>query len=71
MGVIYERDKTIFVRFVGFIEKNEEQFGLDKLSLTERDVLQSIIHFQGKNKHVGLQDILKIVLILELHFFVP
>ena len=41
------------------LRKKEEQFGLDKLSLTERDILQSIIHFQGKNKHIGLQDILK------------
>ena len=37
----------------------EEQFGLKKLSLTERDILQNIIHFQGEDRHISLEDILK------------
>ena len=41
------------------LRNKEEQFGLKKLSLTERDILQTIIHFQGKNKHISLEDILK------------
>ena len=32
------------------LRNKEEQFGLIKLSLTERDILQAIIHFQGKDK---------------------
>ena len=41
------------------LRNKEEQFGLKKLSLTERDILQTIIHFQGKDKHISLEDILK------------
>ena len=41
------------------LRNKEEQFGLNKLSLTERDILQAIIHFQGNDDHVGLNNILK------------
>ena len=41
------------------LRNKEEQFGLKKLSLTERDILQTIIHFQGSNKHISLEYILK------------
>ena len=41
------------------LRSKEEQFGLKKLSLTERDILQTIIHFQGRDKHISLEDILK------------
>ena len=41
------------------LRNKEEQFGLKKLSLTERDILQTIIHFQGKNRHISLEYILK------------
>ncbi len=41
------------------LRNKEEQFGLKKLSLTERDILQTIIHFQGKDQHISLEDILK------------
>tara|TARA_Y100000991_G_C21807072_1_gene277951 strand:- start:212 stop:520 length:309 start_codon:yes stop_codon:yes gene_type:complete len=41
------------------LRTKEEQFGLEKLSLTERDVLQSILYLQGKNKIIGLDIILK------------
>lgn len=37
----------------------EEQCGLNKLSLTERDILQAIIHLQGKDDYIGLDNILK------------
>ena len=40
------------------LRNKEEQLGLNKLSLTERDILQSIIHFQGNNKRISLQNIL-------------
>ena len=41
------------------LRNKEEQFGLNKLSLTERDIFQAIIHIQGKNKKTSLEDILK------------
>ena len=41
------------------LRNKEEQFGLKKLSLTERDILQTIIHFQGEARHIRLEDILK------------
>ena len=41
------------------LRNKEEQFGLKKLSLTERDILQTIIHFQGQDRHISLDEILK------------
>ena len=41
------------------LRNKEEQFGLKKLSLTERDIFQTIIHFQGEERHISLEDILK------------
>ena len=41
------------------LRNKEEQFGLDYLSLTERDILQAIIHLQGKDNNISLDDILK------------
>ena len=41
------------------LRNKEEQFGLNKLSLTERDIFQAIIHIQGKNKQTSLENILK------------
>jgi DNA-binding MarR family transcriptional regulator len=40
------------------LRTKEEQFGLEKLSLTERDILQSILYLKGKNKIIGLDTIL-------------
>ena len=41
------------------LRNKEEQFGLKKLSLTERDILQTIIHYQGESRYISLEDILK------------
>ena len=41
------------------LRNKEEQYGLNNLSLIERDVLQSIIHIQGKDKQTSLGIILK------------
>ena len=41
------------------LRTKEEQFGLEKLSLTERDILQSILYLKGKNKIIALDIILK------------
>ncbi len=37
----------------------EKNLGLDELSLTERDIFQEILHFQGKDTHISLGKILK------------
>ena len=41
------------------LRNKEEQFGLNNLSLTERDILQAIIHMQGEDYNISLDDILK------------
>ena len=41
------------------LRNKEVQFGLNKLSLTERDIFQSIIYIQGRNKQTSLEDILR------------
>ena len=41
------------------LRNKEQKYGLGKFSLTERDVLQNIIHIQGKNIQVSLEDVLK------------
>ena len=41
------------------LRNKEEQFGLNNLSLTERDILQAIIYLQGKDNNISLDDILK------------
>ena len=41
------------------LRNKEKEFGLNNLSLTERDILQAIIHLQGKDNNIGLDDILK------------
>ena len=41
------------------LRNKEEQFGLKKLLLTERDILQAIIHIKGKNNIISLEEVLK------------
>ena len=41
------------------LRNKEVQFGLNKLSLTERDIFQAIIYIQGRNKQTSLEDILR------------
>ena len=40
------------------LRQEEKKFGLDKLSLMERDVFQSILYLIGQNKQISLQNIL-------------
>ena len=51
------------------LRNKEEQLGLIELSLTERDILQSIIHIQGGNKHISLEKILRTCLHPRATFF--
>ena len=41
------------------LRNKEKQYGLEKLSLTERDIFQSILHLQGKSNQTSLENILK------------
>ena len=41
------------------LRNKEKQYGLEELSLTERDILQSIIHTQGKNNQIKLENVLE------------
>ena len=54
-----EETKQSLSELWSLLRNKEEQFGLNKLSLTERDILQAIIHIQGKEKQTRLETILK------------
>ena len=41
------------------LRNKEQKLGLDKLSLTERDIFQKILHLQDKNYDIGLDYIIK------------
>ena len=41
------------------LRNKEQQYGLEKFSLTERDIFQSILHLQGKSNQTSLENILK------------
>ena len=41
------------------LRNKEQQYGLEILSLTERDIFQSILHLQGKSNQTSLENILK------------
>ena len=58
-GYIMKETKQSLSELWSLLRNKEEQFGLNKLSLTERDILQSIIHIQGKDKQIRLETILK------------
>ena len=40
------------------LRQEEKKLGLDHLSLTERDVFQSILYLLGQNKQISLENIL-------------
>ena len=56
---IMKETKQSLSELWSLLRNKEEQFGLNKLSLTERDIFQAIIHIQGKNKKASLEDILR------------
>ena len=41
------------------LRDQEKQFGLDKLSLTERDIFLYILFLKEKNKSISLENIIK------------
>ena len=41
------------------LRNKEQQYGLEKFSLTERDIFQNILHLQGKSDQISLENILK------------
>ena len=54
-----EETKLSLSELWSLLRNKEEQFGLKKLSLTERDIFQTIIHFQGGDRHISLEAVLK------------
>ena len=58
-GYIMRETKQSLSELWSLLRNKEQQFGLNKLTLTERDILQSIIYFQGGHRHIRLEDILK------------
>ena len=54
-----EETKQSLSELWALLRNKEQQFGLHKLSLTERDVLQAIIHMKGKSKAISLEQVLK------------
>ena len=54
-----EETKQSLSELWALLRNKEEQFGLNKLSLTERDILQAIIHIKGKSNVISLEEVLK------------
>ena len=54
-----EETKQSLSELWSLLRNKEQQFGLNKLSLTERDILQSIIHIKGKSNVISLEEVLK------------
>ena len=54
-----EETKQSLSELWALLRNKEEQFGLNKLSLTERDILQTIIHIKGKSNVISLEEVLK------------
>ena len=57
-GYVMKGTKQSLSELWSLLRNKEEQFGLKTLSLTERDILQTILHFQGRDRHVSLEDVL-------------
>ena len=54
-----EETKQSLSELWALLRNKEQQFGLTKLSLTERDIFQVIIHVKGKNNVISLEEVLK------------
>ena len=54
-----EETKQSLSELWALLRNKEEQFGLNKLSLTERGILQAIVHSKGKNNVIRIEEVLK------------
>ena len=54
-----EETKQSLSELWALLRNKEQQFGLNKLSLTGRDILQAIIHIKGKSNVISLEEVLK------------
>ena len=52
------KKKLTLSKLWALLRQEEKKFELDQLSLTERDVFQSILHLLGQNKQISLENIL-------------
>ena len=58
LGMLYGRKKSNFVKIMGASKTGRKNLGLDQLSLTERDVFQSIFIFLVKINKLAFENIL-------------
>ena len=63
-----EETKQSLSELWALLRNKEQQFGLNKLSLTERDILQAIIHIKGKSNVISLEEVLKKLSTSKSHF---
>ena len=54
-----KKNNLTLAKLWSILRDKERQLGLDKLSLTERDILLYILFFQEKNKLISLGNIVK------------
>ena len=53
-----EKKNLTLSKLWALLRQEEKKFGLDQLSLTERDVFQSILHLLDQNRQISLENIL-------------
>ena len=54
-----EETKQSLSELWALLRNKEQQSGLNSFSLTERDILQSIIYIKGKNNFISLEKVLE------------
>tara|TARA_B100001093_G_C26147730_1_gene726103 strand:- start:116 stop:442 length:327 start_codon:yes stop_codon:yes gene_type:complete len=57
-GYIMKETNQSLSELWALLRNKEQKFGLSKLSLTERNILQNIIYIQGKNNQTSLENLL-------------
>ena len=54
-----EETKQSLSELWALLRNKEQQSGLNSFSLTERDILQSILYIKGKSNAISLEEVLK------------
>ena len=58
-NIVFKKTCFSLSKLWSLLRNQEKQLGLDKLSLTERDIFLSILFLQEQNKLISLENILK------------
>ena len=58
-NIVFKKTCLSLPKLWSLLRNQEKQLGLDKLSLTERDIFLSILFLQEQNKLISLENILK------------